>query len=249
MRRPALHLAVAVCLVLAGCSLLGPDHTRDDRAESALADARDAMNETDTYRFDGDLSVVATADGRTERVDVRVNGTVDATERRIHGFSERDGEVFESYLHNRTRYQECGTMTGLWGVDEREADDWSTLTPAARQLALLESGSLSYNGTETLDGEEATLLVGEPTSEALTQYQKRRSRSLFGGPNVENAEVRVWLDEETDRLRKTHFQFEVSGNGNTATASTTMRFTDYGADVDVDVPVIPENKQWPECPG
>jgi hypothetical protein len=100
-------------------------------------------------------------------------------------------------------------MTGLWGVDEREADDWSTLTPAARQLSLLESGSLYHNGTETVDGEETTVLLGEPTSEALTRYQERRSPSLFGGPNVENAEVRVWLDGETDRPRQTRFEFEV----------------------------------------
>lgn len=62
MRRPALHLAIAVCVLLAGCSLLGPDHTRDERAESALADARDAINDTKTYRFDGEMRVVATAE-------------------------------------------------------------------------------------------------------------------------------------------------------------------------------------------
>ncbi|WP_415378797.1 hypothetical protein [Halosimplex sp. TS25] len=249
MRRPALHLAIAVCVLLAGCSLLGPDHTRDERAESALADARDAVNDTETYRFDGDLSVVATVDDRTERVDVRLNGTVDAAAQRMHGFAERDGEVVESYLHNRTRYQECGGMMDMWAVTERDADDWSTLTPADRQLSLLESGSLYYNGTETLDGEETVLLVGEPTTEALTRYQERRSRSLLGGPTVENAEVRVWIDEETDRPRETRVRFEVSQDGNTATATMTTRFHDYGSDVSVDVPVIPEEERWSgECP-
>ncbi|WP_436925900.1 hypothetical protein [Halosimplex amylolyticum] len=249
MRRPALHLAIAVCVLLAGCSLLGPNHTRDERAESALADAAAAINDTETYRFDGDVSVVATVDDRTERVDVRTNGTVDAAARRMHGFAERDGEVYESYLDNRTRYQECGGMFDRWAVDEQEADDWSTLTPAVRQLSLLESGSLYYNGTETVDGRETTLLVGEPTAEALTQYQERRSRSLFGGPNVENAEVRVWLDAETNRPRKTRIRFEVSRGGNTATATTTMRFSDYGSAASVDVPVIPEDDQWSgDCP-
>lgn len=250
MRRSALHLAIAVCVLLAGCSLLGPDHTRDDRAESALAEARDAINDSETYRYDGDVRVVAAAEGRTERVSVQMNGTVDASRQRVHGFAERDGETFESYLINRTRYQECGGMTDLWAVEERETDDWSTLTPAVRQLSLLESGSLSHNGTETVEGEETTLLVGEPTSEALTRYQERRSRPLFGGPSVENAEVRVWLDEETDRPRKTRVRFEVSQGGNTATATVETRFSNYGADVSVHVPVIPEDDRWSgECPG
>jgi len=250
MRRPALHLAIAVCVLLAGCSVLGPDHTRDERAESALADARDAMDDTESYRFDGEISVVATVDGRTERVDVRMNGTVDADNRRIHGFAERDGEVSESYLHNRTRYRECGGPFDRWAVETVETDDWATMTPAVRQLSLLESGSLYYNGTRTVDGRETTLLVGEPSGAAITQYQERRSRSLFGGPNVENARVRVWLDEKTDRLRQTRIQFDVSQGSNTATATVTMRFSDYGSDASVDVPVIPEDEQWTgDCPG
>ncbi|WP_123536416.1 LolA-like protein [Halosimplex salinum] len=248
MRRPALHLAIAVCVLLAGCSLLGPDHTRDERAESALADARDAVDDTERYRFEADIGVVATVDDRTERVDVRLNGTVDAADQRIHGFAERDGEAFESYLDNRTRYQECGGMFDRWAVEEHEVDDWSTLTPAVRQLSLLESGSLSHNGTETVDGEETTLLVGEPTTDALTQYQERRSRPVLGGPSIDDAEVRVWLDGETDRPRKTRVEFEVSQDGNTATAATTMRF-DYGTDASVEVPVIPEEDRWPgKCP-
>jgi len=248
MDRPALHVAMAVCLVLAGCSVLGQDHTREDRAVSALADARDAVNQTDSYRYEGDLRVVATTDDQTERIEVRVNGTVDAAQRRMHATAERDGETAESYLVNRTSYRECNRMS-LWAVEERDADDWSMLTPAARQLSPLESGSLYFNGTETVDGEETRLLVGEPTAEALTQYQERRSRSLLGGPSVDSAEVRVWLDTETDRPRKTQVRFEVSEGGNSATATVTMRFDDYGTDAAVDVPVIPEEKQWDgECP-
>lgn len=248
MDRPALHVAIAVCVILAGCSVFGQDHTREERAVSALADARDAVNQTDSYRYEGDLRVVATADGRSERIDVRVNGTVDAAQRRMHTTAERDGEASEAYLVNRTSYRECDRMA-LWAVEEREADDWSLLTPAARQLSPLESGSLYFNGTETVDGEETRLLVGEPTEKALTQYQERRSQPLFGGPSIDDAEVRVWLDTESDRPRKTQVRFEVSEGGNSATATVTMWFDDYGTDAAVDVPVIPEDKQWEgKCP-
>jgi len=246
MDRPALHLAIAACLLLAGCSVLGPDHTRQERAVEALADAREAVDATDGYRFDGDLRVVATADGRTERVEIGMNGTVDATERRMHSTAVREGEAYESYLINRTAYRECGGPMGMdmWGVENVTADDWTAATPAARQLALLESGSVYYNGTRTLDGEEAVLLVGRPTTEALTKYRERRDRSLLGGPNVENAAVRVWLDTETHRPLRSAVRFEVSQGGNSASATIDMRFADYDSDLSVDVPVIPDERTW-----
>lgn len=252
MDRPALHLAVAACLVLAGCSALGPDHTRDERAVDALADARDAVDATDTYRFDGDLRVVATADGETERVAIGTNGTVDAAERRMRSTTVRDGEAYESYVINRTAYRECGGPVGmdLWGVENVTTDDWTTATPAARQLALLESGSLSHNGTRTVDGEEAVLLVGHPTTEALTKYQERRDRSPLGGPSVDDAEVRVWLDAESHRPLRSAVRFEVSQGGNSASASIEMGFGDYDSDLSVDVPVIPDERTWGTgCPG
>ncbi|QPV61466.1 hypothetical protein I7X12_11885 [Halosimplex litoreum] len=252
MDRPALHLVIAVCLVLAGCSVLGPDHSRDERAASALADARDAVNATDTYRFDGDLRVVATADGETERVAVGTNGTVDAADRRMHSTSVHEGEAHEAYVIDGTAYRECGGPMGMdmWGVENVTADDWRTTTPAARQLALLESGSLSHNGTRTVDGEKAVLLVGRPTTEALTRYQERRDRSLLGGPSVENATVRVWLDAETSRPLRSAVRFEVSQGGSSASASIDTRFAGYDSELSVDVPVILDEETWETgCPG
>lgn len=252
MDRPALHLAIAACLVLAGCSALGPSHTRQERAVEALAEARDAVNDTATYRYAGDLRVVATADDRTERVSVDLNGTVDVAERRMHSISVREGESYESYLVHRTGYRECGGPIGMdmWGVENVTADDWATVTPAARQLALLESGSIYYNGTRTLDGEETVLLVGRPTTEALTKYRERRDRSLLGAPTVENATVRVWLDPDSHLPVRSAVRFELSKGGNSAGATLEMRFSDYGADLSVDVPVIPDDRTWGTgCPG
>lgn len=249
MARPALHVAVALALVLAGCSVLAPDHTREERAVSALADARDTVNATETYRYETDVQVVATADGRTERVDITLNGSVDAANRRMHSHVRYRGDRLESYLVNRTAYQECGGMMDLWRVEEQSADDWTTLTPAARQLSLLETGSLSWNGTETVDGRETVLLVGEPTERGLRQYQEDRSRSLLGGPSIENARVEVWLDAETHHPVRSAFSFEVRQRGNTASASMTTRFDDYGESVSVGRPVIDEDQQWDApCP-
>lgn len=253
MARPALLLGVAVCVVLAGCPVLGPDHTREERAEERLAAATDAVAATESYRFETEMTVVATADDRTETVAVDLTGAVNATERRMRANATRDGETRQSVTLNRTVYQECGDPWDGWGVEELESDgedDWASHTPAVRQLSLLESGSLYWNGTETLDGREVVVLRGEPTTEALTRYSERRRRSLFGGPNVEDAEVTVWLDAETDRPRKTHVRFEVSGDGGSATAELTSRFRGHRDPVSISpAPRYAEDTYDLGCPG
>lgn len=249
MNRPALHVAVAVCVLLAGCSLLGPSHTREERATGALDNASATLDGTETYRFDSDMSVVATADGRTERVDVAVTGAIDVPAREMRTNATIEGETYRSYLLNRTVYQECAGTVWDWGTREVETN-WSVQTPARRQIDLLRSGSLYWNGTTTVDGESALLLTGEPTGKAITRYQERRSQSLLGGPSVENARMRVWLDAETYRPIKTDLRFEVEEGGNTATATVTSRFTDYGAPVSIEVPA--EARDDPlemGCPG
>ena len=249
MDRPALHVAVAVCVLLAGCSLLGPSHTREDRATAALANASDALNGTDTYHFESDMSVVATVDDRTERVDVDLVGGVDVTARELWTNATREGETYESYVLNRTAYRECGGPGPWWGKEEVEGD-WSAQTPARRQLELLRSGSLYWNGSTTIDGESAVVLVGEPTSKAFTRYSERRSQPVFGGPNVEGAHIRVWLDTETRRPLRTRLRFEVKQGGNTATATMTTRFSGYGDPVSVEVPAeAREDALEFGCPG
>ena len=248
MNRPALHVALAVCVLLAGCSLLGPSYTREERATRGLDNASATLDGAETYRFDSDMSVVATADGRTERVDIDLTGAIDVGAREMRTNTTLEGETYRSYLLNRTVYQECADPWP-WGKSETETN-WSVQTPARRQLDLLRSGSLYWNGTVDLDGESALLLTGEPTGEAITRYQERQSRSLLGGPSVENARIRVWLDPETYRPRKTDLRFEVKEGGNTATARVTSHFTDYGAPVSVEVPA--EAREDPlemGCPG
>jgi hypothetical protein len=214
--------------------MLGPDHTRETEAEQRLDAATDALNATDTYRFETDITVVASGEDRTERVDVEATGGVNLATRVMWANATHDDETRRSYTLNRTVYRECGERWNGWGVEELNDDaDWASHTPAVRQLSLLASGSLYHNGTDTVDGREAVLLVGEPTAEAVTQYQERRSRSLFGGPSVENAEVRVWLDPQTNRPIKSDVRFEVSGGGGSATAEVTTRFTGYDDPVSV----------------
>jgi len=249
VNRPALHVALAVCVLLAGCSLLGPSHTREERATRALDNASGTLDGTETYRFESDMTVVATTDDRTERVDLDLTGAIDVAAREMRTNATVEGETYRSYLLNRTVYQECAGTVWDWGTRETETN-WSVQTPARRQLDLLGSGSLYWNGTTTVDGESAILLTGEPTGKAITRYQERQSRSLLGGPSVDNARIQVWLDAETYQPVRTDLRFEVKEGGNTATARVRSRFTDYGAPVSVEVPA--EARDDPlefGCPG
>lgn len=251
MSRPALPVLLVLCALLAGCSVLGVDHTREEAAEDRLAAAMETMNGVDTYSFETNIQVVATGDGRTERVTVATSGVVDADERRMLSNVSYDGERYSAYTLNRTVYRECTDPWSGWGIEELDEDDpWATHTPAVRQLSLLESGSLSLNGTETVDGRETTLLYGEPTSQALTRYSDRRDGSAFGGPDIEDAEVRAWIDDETDRPREVEVRFDVRGDGGSASATLTSRFSDF--DEPVSVSGHPRSAQdvWEAgCPG
>lgn len=251
MARPVLHALLAVCVLTAGCSLLGSDHTREARAVGALGNATDAISSTDSYRFESDMTVTATVDSRTERVDIDLAGAVDSTAREMRSNATSDGESRRTFVVNRTVYRDCAHPWDGWAAEELDDDaEWVTRTPAVRQLSLLESGSLYWNGTETVDDERAVVITGEPTADALTEYQDDQSQPLFGGPSVDDAELRAWLDATTGRLLRTKLRFTVSDGDNTATATMTTTFGDYGDPVSVDLPAEARTNQYElGCPG
>ncbi|AEH36515.1 hypothetical protein [Halopiger xanaduensis] len=256
MRRPALRaLTVSLILVvsLAGCSALGDDPTRDERAVEALEDARAALDETATYRYEGELSVAADH----QHIDGSVFGAVDLANETMYTNATIDGTTLESYLEGDTRREQCPAPWDGWHVesldedeDEAESDPWPDDTPAHSQLSLFEDGDLHWNGTETYDGREAIRLTGSPPADAFDDGRIGGSRFDFGGPNLEDASTTLWLDAETGRPLETSVEFEVSGNDETATASITMRYSAYDEPASIDVPTVPSEDRYElGCPG
>lgn len=249
MHRPALPLLLALCVATAGCSVLGPDHTREERAEAALDRAQDAVADAGTYRYEVDVEIVAETDDRTERIAADVSGAVDLDRQRLRTEATVDDRNQAAYQIGQTRYQNCPSPWG-WRVTERDDEgNWSSATPVTRQLALLESGSLYWNGTDAVDGRNATLLVGEPTEEALTQYQEERSSSLLGGPSAENVRMRLWLDPDSGRPIASSLRFDVSGRDGTATATLRASYGEYGEPVSITVPEEARDGLRGPCPG
>lgn len=251
MDRRAFYVLLALCVLLSGCSILGEESVRQERAVTALEDARTTANETETYRYTADLRVVASADDRTQQVEADLRGRINVSDRRMASNTSLQGETLATYVDGGTVYQECGNMAMPWGVENvSTAGEWRTGTPIVRQLSLLESGSLYHNGTETLDGAEATVLVGKPTTEALTRYQERRSENVADSANVEDPTLRVWLDPDTGRLLQSQLRFDVTGGDASASATLTSEFDGYGEPVSVTVPAeaTRQEGEFP-CPG
>ena len=195
-----------------------------------------ALEDVETYRYETDLRVRVTADGRTERVHARVSGAVDAAERRLNSTSEMDGRTREAYLLNRTVYRQCPRVGSFWGVENETAEDWDALTPAHRQLSLLESGDLRHAGGATVDGRAATHLVGEPTDEALRRYNEDRNQPVFGGPEIHDVRMEVWIGNETDLPLRTRLRFSISSGDGSGSARMETHFSAYGDPVSIEVP-------------
>ncbi|HKJ57669.1 MAG TPA: hypothetical protein VKA37_00440 [Halobacteriales archaeon] len=237
MRRAARLGALALLVVLAGCTgFLGEEPVRDEQAVAAAEESKRALSEVESYRFTTDLHVEATDGGRTEQIDATSLGAVNATAKRLNVTARIDDRTQRSYLLNRTNYKECPMPGAFWAVENQTADEWVELTPAFKQLSLLESGDLRTEGAATVDGRAATHVVGEPSGEAFMQYIDERNRPLIGGPEIRDPQVEVWIDNETRLPLKTRLRFTVAAEGGTATARQVTRYRAYGEPVSVELP-------------
>lgn len=247
MSRPALlALVVVVAFALAGCSVLDPDPTREDEAVQVLENATAAAEDVETYEYESDVSAT---DG-TDRIHVSMVGTVDVAGEATNATVTHQGEAYESYRIGNVNYQECPDPWGGWGTETVEAEeDWLTGTPLGSQLTLLESGDLSYEGIETVDGRETIHLVGSPPPSAFDDDADPSPLGL-GGPGIDDATVEMWIDAETDLPVKTSMEIEVSDRGGSATSSITTRFSAYDEAGSVELPPeVTENVRETGCPG
>ena len=251
MSRPVRLCALAVLVVLAGCSgLVGEEPVREEGAVAAVESSQRALAGVESYRFATDLHVEATDGDRTRRVDGRGVGAVNVTTKRLNATAGVDDRTQQSYLLNRTNYVECASPGPWWGVENQTAEEWVELTPAVKQLSLLERGDLRTAGNATVDGRAATHVVGEPPPEAMGQYVDDRNQPLIGGPEVRDARMEAWIDDETHLPLETRLRFTVAAEGGTATAEMVTRFTDYGAPVSVELPPeAREHRLSGDCPG
>jgi len=217
------------------------------------------MAEVTSYRTAVDGNVDATSDD--EEISLAVTGTVatnastqrmnaTATVRQSSGPGTRDGTQM-TYIEGFTAYTECARI-GWERENLSTSRPWLTYTPAGQQLALLNRTDVYWRGTERIDGRQTAVIAAQPTTQELQSGPSVRSSdpTEVGDANIENATVTVWLDTETDLPVKARREIQIAQGGNTATASITFRFTDYGEPTTVTRPLFDEDNLWQlGCPG
>jgi hypothetical protein len=236
MSRPALlPVALLVVVLAAGCLGGGNDPAvREDEAVETLSAARDAAAAVESYRLR--LTLSASSPERAEAVELHSDGKVNVTTRKMAMTSHVRGETLHGYVDGRTAYEQCPPSGLHWGSENVTAENWTAATPLGRQVALLSTGDLFYNGTETLDGTEVVHLSGRPSLSALGERTDVGATSLPDPDRIDRLEIDAWFDADTHRLVRSRLLLAVSADGQTATADLTLRVRDYGAPVSITVP-------------
>lgn len=231
--------------------MLGEEPVRQPAAVDRLDAAQERVDGLSSYRYN--MTMTASTTANDDRIDGYGVGSVNATTRRQVVNLSVDGERGRTYIDDRTAITYCsGVPGGLWGQRELSTEpDWTTLTPLGRQLDLLSTGDIYHNGTETIDGREVVHLSGQPSRRALSQHEVGSgSVSMFGSPNVDSVTVDLWLDAETDRPVRSEIQVVSSSDDETATATLSTRYRDYGESVRVSIPDEVQDPFYSDgCPG
>lgn len=235
MPRRTLSLALLLVLLTAGCLGGGSDPAvRENRAVETLESARDAAATVDSYAFDIRLSATTSENSRNYAADG--SGRVNVTARTMAMTTSASGRRLEGYIDGRTAYEQCPPQGLQWGQQNVTADNWTSATPLGRQFALLSTGDLYYNGTETDNGSELVHLFSRPSLSALQERTDLGTTSLPDADRVDSLRIHAWFDAETHRLVRSRFTVTASGNGQSATATLRTSFHDYGSPVSVSVP-------------
>lgn len=242
-----LLLALALLILLAGCSAFGDDPTRDDRAVAALENATDSIEDAETYSYRTEYTVIG---GPGEFLEADSTGVVDRDERSIYANTTVNDETFDSYTIGDTVYHQCPSPWGGWAVDDVMGDDWTSEAPAHTQLSLFESGDLHWNGTETVDDREVVRLTGSPSDATLEGDDTASPVFDFGGPNIENARTTLLIDAETDRPLESTLEFDVTDSEGTVSASSRTTYSGYDENVTIELPAEATDDPYESgCPG
>lgn len=260
MRPPRVSVLVAAMLVLSGCLGLGGSDLppSDQRAVAALENAQEAVHRIDSYRATIDGHVSARSADESAALDFTVEEAANVTTREVNAtveVSARGGSPFDSgtrmtYISGYRAYSECARMG--WGRHNLSSDrSWVSYTSVGQQLALLNRTNVYWEGAGTVDGAEASVIVAHPTKAQLQGGPTVQNSRVtdFEGATVDNAPVRVWLSNRTDRPLKARREIEISRDGATATATATIRFRAYNGPMPISRPSIGDTLWEFGCPG
>lgn len=227
-KRTLATLSVAALLVTAGCAGLVDDGGASD-AEQRAQDASDAMADVDTYRMTMAMNI--SANGQT--ISMSQDGVFDHEAQRARLDMTVFGAEGVAYMDGDTMYVKSNSR---WQTQDLSEDDpWKSGNGITQQQNILESGDVSIEGTETVDGAETTVLSVDPDEDELKELLAQQQSQSFEDVTIEDASYRLYVGDD-DLPRKVEMTMEMTVNGQSADAEMTAYFSEFGEPVDITIP-------------
>ncbi|EMA30483.1 hypothetical protein [Haloarcula japonica] len=251
------RLVLAVCLVslLAGCgTFLGESPPpSDERAVAAVEEANSTVAAIEAYRFEMEMHVTASDGEQSRTVRVDGDGAVNVSAKRMQATTRTQDQTVESYVDRYRAYQGCQDPWGGYAIENvSRSEPWATTTPLHRQVLLFDRSNVYWRGNTTLDGNRTVLVTASPSAETIESLMNRRQAGdmELNRGSLENATARLWLDPETNRPVKSELTIKISQRGATATATITLRYTDYDEPTEISIPPeVYDDTYELGCPG
>lgn len=230
MRRNALlSVCVAALLVTAGCTGLSGDDGGTDTSQ-LQSDVVDAMADVDTYRMEMRMNV--STSGRSLSLTQR--GAFDHEAERARVNATVMGRQTTTYIDGATAYVNAA---GIWqSRNLSDRDPWNESTGIEQQRALLQSGDVTVVGSATVEGVATTVLRVDPEPSDVKSVVAQQQGGGLDGVGIESATYRMYVANDTHRLRQVEMDLSMSISGQTAEANATITFSEYGEPVNVSVP-------------
>ncbi len=258
MRPPYAALTLAAVLLVSGClGLGGPSQPpSDQRALDALERAQVALEDVETYRATVDGQVEARSNDNSLTVEFSMDEETNVSTQTSNATVALTGlpgptnsRTLSVHVLDYTAYTECA-RTGWGRTNLSQSQDWVTYTSLGQQLALLNRTNVYWEGAEEVVDAETSVIEAHPTKEQLQNGLAIRGAGAtdFEGASVDNATVTLWIDNDTDRPVQARRHIELSGDGTTATATATFRFSEYNEPTPVSVAAV-DNVWETSCPG
>ncbi len=252
-------LLVATLFLIAGCQ--GPygqtGATSDPRAVEAVNQARQTSLNVTSYRYTIDGHVKITRNSQARTIALTGEGIVNAERQRVNLTVRSRGDTRVGHRHQRVAYVDNYTLDvacsrlGWARQNLSPSTNWFNYSPLGQQFVLLDRTNVYWNGTEMVNGVKTAVVIAHPTKQQLQTGGNLPTNvvSTEGGASIKNATVRVWIDTETNRIRKLQREIHVRGNGATGIATLTYRFSDYNEPTNITRPSF--NRYGPrrsDCP-
>lgn len=220
-----------------------------------VSDAIAAQRGVDEYQFTSTLNVTTEQNNVVRSREIQTESAVDRENRTTRAAQDvtvsGQSVTQDSYLVDGTLYQRSEVFTQQYGsewIRQNVSGNYSEVFKLRDELgfhrALLENGSASLEGAQTVDGERTYRLRIESNGSAFAEY--------FGVVQQMNANLNlttvVWVDAETGHVVRSEGRLESTTTAQGRTVTSTIRFTDTFeyTDVDITLPEAAETAVTPE---